>query len=40
MCNRSIVQIDLFKIVLRWIGVDFAETKDDIFSVTQKTKVY
>ena len=30
------------KIVLWWIGVDFADTrvKDDIFFVTEKTKVH
>ena len=42
MCKRCIVQIKLFKIVLRWIGVDFAETrvKYDILFVTEKTIVY
>ena len=42
MCKRCIVKIEWFKIVLWWIGVDFAETrvKHDIFFVTEKTKVY
>ena len=41
VCNTCIVQIELLKIVLIWIGVDFAETRvrDDIFFVTEKTKV-
>ena len=41
MCNRCIVQIELLKIVLLWIGVDFAKTRvrDDIFFVKEKTEV-
>ena len=27
VCNRSIVQIELLKIVPRWIGLDFAVTR-------------
>ena len=31
VCNRRIVQIELLKIVLWWIGVDFAETRVKIY---------
>ena len=42
MCNRCIVQIEVFKIVLWWIRVDFAETRVKVYTffVTEKKKVF
>ena len=38
VCNRCIVQIEFFKIVLWWIGVDFTQPRVKV--VTKSTKGY
>ena len=40
VCNECIVQIELLKIVLQWIGVDFTYIKDDIFFEQRKLEFF